>query len=305
MSTSHFVEERAQHNGRRRPPLDHAERLDLLDRRARTMRAMAATIGAPTTNVRSRPRASTSTSEVVLAMQRSAGNAATAAHISMQRRCCDPSCTCGHDSRTVQRDDKGALEALDRAHGRPPKPSAGAPCLPAATKQPAWMPAVPARLPITLGKGTRRAPKLKAPDGPDQPKCRGACGPGCADTCNTVGTYTESFTRGPCTYEIEFPNALQCGTHAGCRTHDTCFDAAVASGETQKFGPRHNECNQDAVFRWGRKNTTSWMSGGGPYDAWWYFVDPPIIRTSKRLPGGGHGGAAPSFDLGSWLRRWF
>jgi hypothetical protein len=71
-----------------------------------------------------------------------------------------------------------------------------------------------------LGDGSRRHPKLKEPDGPSGAKCRDACGPDCPGTC-----------------EVEFPNAFRCGTHAGCRTHDACYDTAVANGETYRFGP--------------------------------------------------------------------
>ncbi len=156
-------------------------------------------------------------------------------------------------------------------------------CQSAVASSPPWMPNLRQRSPIDLGEGTRRHPKLKEPDGPSGAKCRGACGPDCPDTCKTVGAYTEQYEIGSCGYVIEFPNALLCGTHAGCRSHDGCFDAAVANGETNLFGPRHNECNQDALFRWGPANTKSWVRGGGPYDEWWYFVDNPVIRRSWRV----------------------
>jgi len=78
---------------------------------------------------------------------------------------------------------------------------------------------------------------------------------------------------------VEFPNALRCGTHAGCRTHDACYDTAVANGETY----RYNQRNQDAVLRWGLGNTQAWARGGGPYDDWWYFVDDPVVRRSWRV----------------------
>jgi hypothetical protein len=156
-------------------------------------------------------------------------------------------------------------------------------CQPPVQEQPPWMPNLRRPSPIELGEGTRRRPKLKAPDGPAEAKCRGACGPDCPDQCKAVGTYTEQYVVGRCGYAVEFPNALLCGTHEGCRFHDACFDAAVANGESYLFGPRHNQCNEDAVFRFGPINTKSWMTGGGPYDAWWYFVDDPIVRKSWRV----------------------
>lgn len=152
-------------------------------------------------------------------------------------------------------------------------------------RSPDWMPRVRQRLPIDLGAGTRRSPKLKWPDGPGEAGCRGACGPDCPDTCKPLGTYVEEYVVGGKGYLIEFPDALLCGTHEGCRVHDACFDTAVANGERYLFGPRHNQCNQDAVFRFGPTKTKSWMGGGGPYDGWWVFVDEPqILKTWNVRP---------------------
>ena len=152
-------------------------------------------------------------------------------------------------------------------------------------RAPDWMPRVRQRLPIDLGAGTRRSPKLKWPDGPGEAGCRGACGPDCPDSCKPLGTYVEEYVVGGKGYLIEFPDALLCGTHEGCRLHDACFDTAVANGERYLFGPRHNQCNQDAVFRFGPTKTKSWMGGGGPYDGWWVFVDEPqILKTWNVKP---------------------
>jgi len=155
-------------------------------------------------------------------------------------------------------------------------------CQAPVAESPPWMPHIRQRSPIDLGKGTRREPKLKEPDGPGGAKCRGACGEDCPNTCKSVGTYTEQYEVGGCGYLIEFPNALLCGTHAGCRAHDACFDAAVASGETDIGGPRHVQCTIQAGERYGPK-TLSWARGGGPYDDWWYFVDDPVVRKSWRV----------------------
>jgi hypothetical protein len=167
-------------------------------------------------------------------------------------------------------------------------------CQAPVAESPPWMPNVRQRSPIDLGKGTRREPKLKEPDGPTGAKCRGACGPDCPDTCKTVGSYNEQYEVGGCGYLIEFPNALLCGTHAGCRTHDACFDAAVANGETQLGGPRHVQCNWEANTRYGPLNTTAWARGLGPYDNWWYFVDDPVVRRSWRRKESAGPGSSPS-----------
>ncbi|MGH3889430.1 MAG: hypothetical protein ACRDSZ_23195 [Pseudonocardiaceae bacterium] len=233
------------------------------------------------------------TPAAVIALQRLAGNRAVAQLLAVQRRGCDATCSCGGSTSCagqeretepdvpLQRKDdnaRQALAALDRATAKDdPQCQAALPALPP------WMPNLRRRSPVELGKGTKRQPMLKAPDGPSGDKCRGACGPDCPDTCKNVGSYAERYTVGHCSYLLEFPNALLCGTHAGCRTHDACYDAAVANGESYPYGPRHNQCNQDAVLAWGPDKTKSWMHGGDPYDDWWYFVDDPVIRQSSRI----------------------
>lgn len=174
------------------------------------------------------------------------------------------------------------LERLDPTAAAGSERSVDPRCQAAVGEAPPWMPKGRRPSPITLGEGSRRHPKLKEPDGPSGAKCRGACGADCPDTCKTVGTYSEQYLVGNCGYVVEFPDALLCGTHAGCRSHDACFDTAVAKGETYLFGPLHNQCNQDAAVRW-PAHVSSWARGGGPYDAWWYFVDDPIIRRSWRV----------------------
>lgn len=131
-----------------------------------------------------------------------------------------------------------------------------------------------------MGDGTRRSPKLREPDGPKEAKCRGACGVDCPETCKRVGTYTEEYVVGDTGYLIEFPNAIKCGTHEGCRIHDACFDDAVRKGEREMGGPMHNGCNIQAVAEYGLDKTNSWRQGGPPYDAWWYFVDEPFIKKT-------------------------
>jgi hypothetical protein len=150
-----------------------------------------------------------------------------------------------------------------------------------APEPPQWLPRNVSRLlPIKMGEGTRRSPKLKEPEGPGEAKCRGACGVDCPHTCKNVGTYTEEYIEGDKGYLIEFPNAIMCGTHEGCRMHDACFDHAVRQGEREMGGPMHNGCNIQAAAKYGLQQTNSWRQGGGPYDAWWYFVDAPWIKST-------------------------
>jgi hypothetical protein len=181
--------------------------------------------------------------------------------------------------------DPHILEAIETAEADRKTDSLDPRCEQASGPSPSWMPNVAKRLPIKLGEGTRRSPRLKDPDAPGAAKCRGACGPDCPPTCKPIETYVEQYAVGDCTYVIEFPNPLLCGTHAGCRDHDACFDAAVASGETQMGGPLHKACNADAGIKH-PLNVASWARGGGPYDNWFHFVDNPVIRksTSTKSP---------------------
>jgi hypothetical protein len=152
---------------------------------------------------------------------------------------------------------------------------------------PPWMPHYKQNLPIKLGQGTKRSPKLKDEDAPGGAKCRGACGVDCPKTCKVHETYEETYEVGDTTYVIEFPDPLECGTHEGCRMHDGCFDAAEAAGEHEMGGPKHYACNQEALFRYGPK-TKDWALGNGPYDGWWWFVENPRVKskTPKAKPAG-------------------
>lgn len=290
-----FVDDALVQGGSQRPP--SAARASGLQQMARAAAAHGS-VGLP--------------AAAVLALQRSAGNAAAAAAVQVQRLGCEASRRCGgsadgrgqhHEEesegstaddggRVVQRD-LWILDAFKRALREKSSQPDGGPCLPIGTETPPWMPSVPRRLPIKLGRGTRRHPKLKAPEGPSGAKCRGACGPDCPDTCKSIGTYRERYLAGGCKYTIEFPAALQCGTHTGCRHHDACFDTAVSRGESHPSGPLHRKCNQDAVWAWGPMKTKSWKNGGEPYDAWWYFVDSPVIVKSARARNTARSSAAP------------
>jgi hypothetical protein len=197
----------------------------------------------------------------VLRLQRAIGNRAFGRLLARQAPVLNPG-----DPRLG-----GIFEAVERA-GRREAESA---------ERPAWQPKPTRMVPIPLGKGTRRSPKLKAADGPHGAKCRGACGADCPSTCKSIGTYTEEYVVGDTRYLIEFPHALLCGTHAGCRAHDACYDDAVRAGERNPVGSKHRDCDARAFLNWGRSKTQSWAGGGGPYDAWWYFVDEPWVKRTR------------------------
>jgi len=110
--------------------------------------------------------------------------------------------------------------------------------------------------------------------------CRGACGSGCPDTCigrsDIVRCLPEPADDGAHRF-VRYANVIECGTHAGCRDHDDCFDACVGEyGEESLIGPCHDGCSAQIVDRYGVVNGASWALGYGPYDGYLLYSDPPV-----------------------------
>ncbi|MCB9597100.1 MAG: hypothetical protein H6719_30530 [Sandaracinaceae bacterium] len=93
--------------------------------------------------------------------------------------------------------------------------------------------------------------------------CRGACGSGCPDTC-TPGTPTTVCVEdaGTCRHQSCTFETLTCITHDGCRVHDDCYDACVASGGGFWC---HRQCDLGCVGRYGL-SCGGWATGRGPSD---------------------------------------
>lgn len=90
--------------------------------------------------------------------------------------------------------------------------------------------------------------------------CRGACGGGCPSTCEATVAYECS---GP--GSLRRVRTYSCGTHAACREHDDCLDRCR---DRRARGPDCDAaCHAEAVERYGFENATSWIAGGGPFDA--------------------------------------
>ena len=109
--------------------------------------------------------------------------------------------------------------------------------------------------------------------GPVASDCRGACGPGCASTC-------ESGARYEC---LDADRLLRietyaCGTHQGCRIHDDCLDRCAQ--ENAPGVDCEAVCHLEAVRLYGVENATSWLQGGGPYDA-----EPVFFEYTRSAPG--------------------
>ncbi len=115
--------------------------------------------------------------------------------------------------------------------------------------------------------------------------CRGACGSGCPDTCidcpDIVRCFADPTDAGAHRF-LRYTRVIACGTHAGCRYHDACFDMCVEEyGEESLVGPCHDGCSAQIVQLYGAAQGASWMLGYGPYDGWFLFSDPPVWSPSE------------------------
>ena len=107
------------------------------------------------------------------------------------------------------------------------------------------------------------------PRGEKTTLCRGACGAGCPKTCDAAVVFecVDSAT-------LRRVEIFECGTHQGCRQHDDCLDRCSQQHE-QGFDCQ-SQCHSEAVESFGLESTTSWATGGGPFDG------PPITFEYTR-----------------------
>jgi len=108
--------------------------------------------------------------------------------------------------------------------------------------------------------------------------CRGACGSGCPDTCVSLPDITIRVAD-PLSdmshYLLTYKEVTSCGTHAGCRWHDACFDQCKLLGESSDVGPLHNLCSEKVVERYGPVDGGNWALGDGPYGGYFLFANEP------------------------------
>ncbi len=99
--------------------------------------------------------------------------------------------------------------------------------------------------------------------------CRGTCGPDCPATCKPGPNTTTclEWQTADCGWHAKvctYPT-LSCGSHAGCRTHDTCYDQC----QPGKFGfACRRLCDKGCIVTYGLRKCRAWMKGNGPYDSW-------------------------------------
>ena len=124
-------------------------------------------------------------------------------------------------------------------------------------------------------------PFLKSPPIFSGSDCRGTCGGGCPDGCcislKDITIRVADPLNDANHYLLTYSEIIECGTHAGCRWHDACFDeCAKTYGEDDWYEPCHQYCNKVvAVDKYGPDWGYSWQGGGGPYDGYFIYSDPP------------------------------
>jgi len=132
-----------------------------------------------------------------------------------------------------------------------------------------------------------RVPFLKDPKIASGSLCRWACGGDCPDTCvdhdDVVVWFFDPVARGY--YKFTYSGVIACGTHEGCRWHDDCFDqCAETYGEVEPWEPCHMGCNEYVVLVYGPAKGYSWQGGGGPYDGWFLYSEPPTWEGPFPFP---------------------
>ena len=111
--------------------------------------------------------------------------------------------------------------------------------------------------------------------------CRGTCGPDCPPTCTAEPDVDLCLpdASGACHYTYTYRSVQQCGSHAGCRVHDACYD---------RCGPNiydacHRSCDWECFSTHGYSQCNEWRQGNGPYDSFLTYSDAPVV--SGPLPG--------------------
>lgn len=115
---------------------------------------------------------------------------------------------------------------------------------------------------------------------PSRALCRGACGPDCPATCVAgPGTSTcHEWQTADCQWHAKVCNytTRRCGSHAGCRVHDACYDACATRG--WPAGCRRG-CDVACIRRWGVRRCNAWRRGLGPFDSTIEYANPPTSYT--------------------------
>ncbi len=77
-----------------------------------------------------------------------------------------------------------------------------------------------------------------------------------------------------CTYKVQ-----KCGSHAGCRTHDSCYDSCAKLPTGILRAACRRTCDFDCLRVYGKAFCSSWMGGGKPYDSYIEYTSTPTSST--------------------------
>ena len=109
--------------------------------------------------------------------------------------------------------------------------------------------------------------------------CRGTCGINCPPdpSCDPPVDRIECEERGDRHYWHTYVNYATCGSHQGCRDHDSCYDYA-ATMPIWGFGgfligPMYRACDLESLCTYSFKQAVTWARGGGLYDSRLTYAD--------------------------------
>ena len=111
--------------------------------------------------------------------------------------------------------------------------------------------------------------------------CRGACGADCdEDACLQAPLYTLCVSNAEshrfCTYRV-----TDCGSHSGCVTHDTCYDACATNPDPIAC---RRSCDLQCIVSYDVDTCLQWAEGKGPQPNRIKFTDPPAVGALQAGP---------------------
>ncbi|WP_150494638.1 hypothetical protein [Streptomyces kanamyceticus] len=131
------------------------------------------------------------------------------------------------------------------------------------------------------------APHLMDPMIASGAKCRGVCGPDCAQSCRAEPDEhrcvpdSTGLRHHICVYQ----GVQNCGTHRGCRDHDACYDWCSEKGHNSLADGCHRWCDLGCVCDFGTLQCIGWALGKGPFDGRLRFYDESVSQIIGPFPG--------------------
>lgn len=113
--------------------------------------------------------------------------------------------------------------------------------------------------------------------------CRGTCGVDCPPppSCTLPHDRVECEDLGDRHIWHTYVNYARCGTHQGCRDHDSCYDFAATMPiwgfGGYLIGPMYRACDLEAMCGYGFQQGVTWATGGGPYDRQLRYADQVFV----------------------------